>query len=185
VNQPESELARLIFHELTHQVAFASGDTVFNESFATTVERLGSARWLAAHGNDAARDDATLIERRREDFLTLTRSTREQLAQVYAGATSDDERRQGKAETIAALQAGHAALKAGAWHGYSGYDAWFGRVNNATLGMVAAYDTLVPHFELLLAAQGNDLPRFFAEVQRLAALPRDERWRQLGATPPP
>jgi predicted aminopeptidase len=185
VNQPESELARLIFHELTHQVAFASGDTVFNESFATTVERVGSARWLAAHGSEAARDDATLIERRREDFLTLTRSTREQLAQLYAGATSDDERRKGKAEKIAALQAEHAALKAGAWQGYSGYDAWFGRVNNATLGMVAAYDSLVPHFESLLAAQGNDLPRFYAEVQRLAALPRDERWRQLGATPPP
>ena len=185
VNQPESELARLIFHELTHQVAFAPGDTVFNESFAATVERIGSARWLAAHGSDAARDEALRIERRREDFRMLTRRTREQLARVYAGTESNDERRQGKAETIAALQAEHEALKAGAWQGFSGYDAWFGRVNNATLGIVAAYDTLVPRFEELLVAQGNDLPRFYAEVQRLAALPRDERWRQLGAVPPP
>ena len=43
---PEGELARLIFHELSHQVAFAEGDTMFNESFATSVERLGGERWL-------------------------------------------------------------------------------------------------------------------------------------------
>ena len=185
VNQPESELARSIFHELTHQVAFAPGDTVFNESFATTVERIGSARWLAAHGSQAARDEAARIERRREDFRTLTRIAREQLAQIYAGTAANDERRQGKAEKIATLQAAHEALKAGAWQGFGGYDAWFSGVNNATLGMVAAYDTLVPRFEQLLAAQDNDLTRFYAEVQRLAALPRDERWRQLGAAPPP
>ena len=46
---PEGELARLIFHELSHQVAYASGDTEFNESFATTVERLGGARWMRPH----------------------------------------------------------------------------------------------------------------------------------------
>jgi predicted aminopeptidase len=42
----EVELSRLIFHELAHQVAFAQGDTMFNESFATSVERLGGERWL-------------------------------------------------------------------------------------------------------------------------------------------
>ena len=44
INYPEVELARLIFHELAHQVAYASGDTMFNESFATAVERFGSQR---------------------------------------------------------------------------------------------------------------------------------------------
>jgi predicted aminopeptidase len=57
IRYPEGELARLVFHELAHQVAYASDDTTFNESFATAVERLGGARWLAQAG-DAARDDA-------------------------------------------------------------------------------------------------------------------------------
>lgn len=39
---PEGELARMIFHELSHQVVYADNDTVFNESFATAVERIGS-----------------------------------------------------------------------------------------------------------------------------------------------
>ena len=41
---PEGELARLIFHELAHQVAYAKGDTQFNESFATAVERIEIGR---------------------------------------------------------------------------------------------------------------------------------------------
>ena len=49
VQWPEGELARLIFHELAHQVAYAPGDTTFNESFATAVERIGSQRWLEAN----------------------------------------------------------------------------------------------------------------------------------------
>jgi len=55
MHYPEGELARLIFHELAHQVVYAKDDTMFNESFATAVERLGGARWLAAHASDAAR----------------------------------------------------------------------------------------------------------------------------------
>ena len=46
---PEGDFVRLLFHELAHQVVYAQGDTVFNESFATAVERLGSARWMAEH----------------------------------------------------------------------------------------------------------------------------------------
>ena len=37
IRYPETEVARLIFHELAHQVAYAKDDTVFNESFAVTV----------------------------------------------------------------------------------------------------------------------------------------------------
>ena len=50
IDYPEGELARLIFHELAHQVLYAKNDTMFNESFATAVERLGGARWLADAG---------------------------------------------------------------------------------------------------------------------------------------
>ena len=54
VHWPEGELARLVFHELSHQVVYAADDTMFNESFATAVERLGGARWLAQHGSPGA-----------------------------------------------------------------------------------------------------------------------------------
>ncbi len=184
VQSPEGELARLIFHELSHQVAFAPDDTIFNESFATTVERVGTARWLAEFGSTAARDALALQQARRADFRALTATYRERLNALYESTASDDDKRRGKAGLLAQLRADHAALKAGAWQGYTGYDGWFDRVNNASFGVLAAYTELVPQFERLLAAQGGDLPRFYAEVQRLAALPMDERRRALQIAAP-
>ena len=51
VRWPETEVARMVFHELAHQVVYVKDDTQFNESFAAAVEEAGVARWLAAQGN--------------------------------------------------------------------------------------------------------------------------------------
>jgi predicted aminopeptidase len=184
VQSAEGELARLIFHELSHQVAFAPGDTVFNESFATTVERLGTARWLVDHGSPSVREALAIQGARRADFRALTTRYRDSLSSLYQSAASDDDKRRGKAELLAQLRADHAELKAGRWQGYTGYDGWFDRVNNTSFGVLAAYTGLVPQFERLLAAQGGDLPRFYAEVRRLAGLPMDERRRALQVADP-
>jgi predicted aminopeptidase len=175
---PEAELARLVFHELAHQVAYASGDTTFNESFATTVERIGLQRWQAATGRSI---EEAVVTARRQDFRTLTGRTRAALLQLYASEQSDDAKRARKAELMAQMRRAYAELKAGAWSGYSGYDAWFAGANNASLGLLAAYDGLVPAFQRLLAREGGDLPRFYAEVRRLAALPAAQRQATLGS----
>ena len=47
VRYREVDLARLIFHELAHQVVYVKDDTSFNESFAVAVEEAGVGRWLA------------------------------------------------------------------------------------------------------------------------------------------
>ena len=57
IRYPEGELARLIFHELAHQVAYAKGDTLFNESFATSVEQIGGRMWLQQHADAKAREE--------------------------------------------------------------------------------------------------------------------------------
>jgi predicted aminopeptidase len=181
IRYPEGELARMIFHELAHQVAYAEGDTEFNESFATAVERLGGARWLAAHASAAARDEYTSFDVRRQDFRRLARAARERLDAVYRSDASDEAKRAGKARVFADLRAEHKSLKAGAWHGYAGYDGWFERVNNASLGVQGAYNDSVPAFEALFAQQGSDFGRFYAEVRRLAGLPRAERRATLDA----
>ncbi|MDT7837522.1 aminopeptidase [Aquabacterium sp. OR-4] len=184
VRGSENELARLVFHELAHQVVFAAGDTEFNESYATAVERLGLARWQA----DAGRlPDDPAVARRRHDFRQITHRTRAALQALYASAAPEAERRARKAEILAAMRAEHAALKAGghpAWAGFDGYDPWFANANNATLALQASYDGLVPAFERLFAREGSDFGRFHAAVQRLADLPRDQRHATLRALGP-
>ncbi len=178
---PEGELARLVFHELAHQVAYANDDTTFNESFAVAVERLGGRRWLEQQAGEAARAEYARFDERRQQFRALTLKTRQALKAVYDGAAPEEEKRRRKVEVMAALRAEHAALKAGPWGGFAGYDGWIERANNASFGVQAAYDELVPQFERLFEKNGRDFDRFYAAVKALAALPKDERRATLAA----
>ena len=182
INFPEGELARLIFHELAHQIAYAKGDTEFNESFATSVELIGGRRWLSEHASAEAREDYARFDGRRQDFRVLTKKYRDKLEGLYKSDASDEQKRSAKAQLMSELRDEYQAMKAQRWGGFSGYDAWFARANNASLGVLSAYNELVPDFERLFERQGRDFPRFYAEVKRLAALPtKDERRKALAA----
>ncbi|MGE0315592.1 MAG: aminopeptidase [Lautropia sp.] len=176
IRYPDAELARLLFHELAHQVVYAKGDTTFNESYATAVERLGVARWLEAHGDAAARDAWARYLSRRADFLALLERHRDTLRAIYAGPGTDEDKRRRKRETFEALRAGYRALRDGRWGGYRGYDRWFDQpLGNAHLGAIASYTRWVPAFEAIFAQQHGDFGRFHAEVARLAKMDVAER----------
>lgn len=176
IRWPETELARLIFHESAHKIVYVKDDTTFNESFATAVEEAGIEAWMAQPGKGALRGDFERAQRMRADFADLVMRHRGALEALYASPLPEAGKRQGKAAIIATLRAEYRALRDGPWDGYAGYDRWFGQeINNATLASVGLYRGLVPAFRALLAQQGGDLPRFYAEVRRLAALPAAER----------
>ncbi len=181
IGWPEIELARMMFHELAHQVAYAESDTVFNESYASAVERLGGERWAARHADAAARAETAVLDARRRDFRALASRTRQALEAIYASAVGDDAKRAAKIVAMRRMRGEHAALKAGPWQGWTGYDDWFERANNASLAVLGAYDDLVPAFECLFAAVGSDFRRFHAEVRRIAALPMAQRRTALPA----
>jgi len=181
VGGSESDLARLIFHELAHQQVYVSGDTTFNESFATAVERIGTAMWLQQHGSDAARAQYAQLEARRDDFRRLTQRYRQALQALYAEPLDDAVKLQRKAALLAQLRDQYARLKAQRWGGYSGYDAWFAKANNAALGVLAAYTARAGAFEALFHRQGDDFTRFYAAVRRLADEPKAKRDAALDA----
>jgi len=52
------DLANTVIHELTHNTFYASGQAVFNESFANFVGARGSAWFFRARGSPAAADQA-------------------------------------------------------------------------------------------------------------------------------
>jgi predicted aminopeptidase len=167
IHYPEPEVARLIFHELAHQIAYAAGDSPFNESFATAVEEVGLSRWLDAHGDDTMRDSYRLYKDRRNDFLALLNKYRLQLQTTYKEPISDNEKRQRKSEIMRRMQSDYLALKQ-AWGSYSGYDRWFNEpVSNAHFALIATYNDLVPEFKVLMAEQ-KTLAAFYAAVKALA-----------------
>jgi predicted aminopeptidase len=188
VGYPEGDLARLIFHELAHQVVYVQDDTPFNESFATAVERLGVARWLAASGSEKATADYAALEQQRLQFRTLTQDARRALAGIYeskaAPALSQQAQLAMKTIAFESFRASYAELKK-SWAvpagSLSGYDRWVAEANNASFGAQAAYDELVPGFEALFARSGSNWPAFYDAVRQLARLPKDERREKLAA----
>ena len=182
IRYPEGELARIIFHELAHQVLYVQGDTPFNESFATAVEQLGGARWLATFGSVAARDDYAAFDTRRKQFRALTMETRDRLRLIYTSDSSAGPERQKQAArkqaTMRDFHDRYERLKQ-AWGGYAGYDPWVANANNASFGAQAAYDELVPAFEALFAREGGNWRAFYDAVRRLADMPAPERTQAL------
>jgi len=179
IQYPESELARLMFHELAHQRLYVKDDTRFNESFAATVEQAGVERWLAQNGNERERAVYARQQRMRREFVALLVKYRALLEQYYRQDLPPEQKRLGKAQRFAEMSEEYRQLKE-SWGGFAGYDRWFaGKPNNATLASVALYTELVPAFRALLAREGGDLPRFYAAVKQLARLPKDERDARL------
>ncbi|MGI9249638.1 MAG: aminopeptidase [Pseudohongiellaceae bacterium] len=185
IERSPSRLAALIFHELAHQVVYVRSDTIFNESFATTVEREGLRRWLKARGTQTAQagqgaqqaeeegEAPTLAEQEKYqiDFVALVNKYRKRLDAVYATELEPDAMRAEKARVQEELRAAYAELKitwsSNGGDSYDGYDAWFaGPLNNAQLATVAYYNDLVPAFTQLLAGVNGDLPSFYALVRK-------------------
>jgi predicted aminopeptidase len=175
IRYPTPQLARLIFHELAHQLVYVRDDSVFNESFAVTVEQEGMRRWLDRYGREQDRTTSVLIAQRRDQFVELIEAYRERLGSLYRTHSTREAMRSRKAELFAALEADYAKLKE-TWGGFSGFDRWFeGKPNNALLASIAIYTKKVPAFEALLAREGGDLPRFYAAAKALARLDKAER----------
>ena len=194
IGYPEGELARIIFHELAHQVAYVADDTSFNESFATAVERLGGARWLAKYGSETTKAEYDVYDGRRKQFKSLTMATRLQLAEIYnenksiAGdkytvlaiknIAKNEEKNVSKNKIIESFKLQYELLKV-SWNGYAGYDNWVKQANNAAFGALAAYDDGVPQFEALFEQQGGDWLKFYAAAQKLAGMPKEARQTAL------
>ena len=175
IDRPEADVAGLLFHELAHQKIYVSGDTSFNESFATAMELEGVKRWFEQNGTPQQAVAYRQKVQRRDEFADLVIKHRARLAEIYASNLSDADKRAAKSREFAELRQDYAALKA-SWGGDATYDGWFaGDLNNAKLIAVGLYTQYVPAFQRLLAQQYGDLAAFYRAVDRLAHLPQTER----------
>jgi predicted aminopeptidase len=175
IHRSEADLAGLLFHELAHQKLYVSGDSAFNESFATVIELEGVKRWFEHQGTAQQTEAYQQKIKRREEFTALVLKHRTRLKETYASDLSDAEKRLAKMRVFGELRNDYATLKAD-WGGYTVFDNWFAQdLNNAHLIAIGLYTQYVAAFQALLAQHGGDLATFYREVERLAQLPPDER----------
>lgn len=159
IRNPDAELARLIFHELAHQLLYVKGESTFNESFAVAVERAGVQRWLAATGRSAGLKLFFEGHETSRRFVEELARARVRLKALYGMPLPPEAMRERKRAEFAELQK---ALESNSRFRIL-------EPNNALLASYATYTQMVPVFEKLLEDEGGDLPRFYERVRKLAS----------------
>jgi predicted aminopeptidase len=181
IHYPDSELARLIFHELAHQVAYVKDDSEFNESFATAVEKEGLRRWLAKYGDAAQEKNIAQSETRKNQFNQLLIETKQKLEWLYQSDLDATKKRIHKNEIFSELLKDYEQKKL-SWDGYKGFDRWINASsNNAMISAFSIYTQQVPAFSALLSHLENDLPKFYSAVKVIARQEKSERMAKLAS----
>ncbi len=173
----DEQLVALIFHELTHQRFYLPGDTAFNESYASFVEREGLRQWLVGRGAappDSAREQAY------RQLVAVVLATRERLRSLYTSDVSTEIMRQHKQAEFIRLRQQYARLRREQWGGHGYFDRWISQpLNNATLLPFGLYDGWFGAFAQLFKQVQGDWASFHQAVEQLAAHPVAERKARL------
>jgi predicted aminopeptidase len=174
------ELASMIFHELAHQLLYVQNDSRFDEAFAVTVEDEGLKRWLEYKGRSAHIARWRQARAEDEQFVTLLRHARDQLARLYASSAPRAAKLRRKQQLFAGLAVSIRALEHRLAVRFPEYDQWItAGLNNAELVSVGTYNDCVPGFERLLHQEDDDLPRFYDAARKLARESKATRDAQL------
>jgi predicted aminopeptidase len=159
IRYTDAELARLVFHELAHQIAYVRDDSTFNESFAVAVEREGLRRWLAATGREAEAKAYAAFRERNRKFADAIEQAQARLKILYRQRIAPEAMRERKRAELASLKQALADSPR-----YKDVDP-----NNALLASFATYGELVTEFEYILKENNGNLEAFYAQVKRYAA----------------
>ncbi len=175
IHWPDSRLAGLIFHELTHQKLYIDNDTSFNESLAVTVEIEGIKLWLKQQNKTEDLQRFLKQQQRQQQFLDIVFQARNKLIFLYQTPLSDKDKAIQKQLIFAGLLKNYQKLKQ-SWNGYSGYDRWLNHdLNNAKLALLATYSQYVPALTQLLQQHNYNFNEFFSAAEKIAKLPQSER----------
>jgi predicted aminopeptidase len=170
IDEDSVELVNTVIHELTHNTFYASGQAVFNESFANFVGTRG-AEWFYAARRDSAR-----VALAREDWARQKTLGRFWSA-VYnsvdsafkAHPASKQERLRARQTVFAGARERFAREIEPALPGYDPNKPVILHLDNAALMSRRMYRTGLDDFDAIYVREGGRLP---AAIERIIALAR-------------
>jgi predicted aminopeptidase len=175
IDYPSVDLAGLLFHEMAHQKLYIADDTVFNESFASTVAQAGVKQWLTSTGKD---DEFAVYMKRqklRNETIALMVDGREQLQKLFNENLSERNLDEMKKFIFSRLYTKYIIILSsfGLDSSHVGYRR--SEFNNALVASFGIYNRYKPVFmDIILKSAGN-FAVFYMEVMKLAQLPPEQR----------
>lgn len=169
------DLANTVIHELTHNTFYASGQTVFNESFANFVGARGSAWFFRSRGSPAAAD---IADARWADNKLLSRfwaTVYRSIDSAFAEHPTDSLARLVARDTVYARARRSLITELGPqFRTISSQGLERVRLDNAALLAHRIYDTDLDVFDAVWEREGGDLKKTIQKIIELArSRPKD------------
>ena len=165
LDDTDEELAETLFHELTHRTYYLKGDTMFNESFATTFAQKSVQLWLKEKGEDKRLEKYRKKMKRRDEFRSLLQEIKNELSLIYKNTNNDSEDilQKRKQDSIQSFKATCTALRK-KWNSPKSLESWIDEeINNAKIAATSVYLLKVPYFNQLWD-QANQDPNAYLEM---------------------
>ena len=171
-------LAKLIFHELTHQKIYIKNDTEFNEAMAEAIARIGIIKWLEHTGDNNRIMEFKTQLLHNDRFFELVFETQNKLDVLYQSDKADHIKENEKNILFESMDTEYRALSK-QWKNDDRFDAWFNDgLNNAKLAAIVTYRKLVPSFINIYNRLNQDLPGFYKILGKFENCSRERR-RQI------
>jgi predicted aminopeptidase len=174
------DLANTVIHELTHNTFYASGQAVFNESFANFVGARGSAWFFRSRGSSAAADQE---DARWSDEKLLARfwgKLYHTVDSAFKAHPTDSLARLAARDTLYSRARRELVDSLGPQlRTISSRGLERVRLDNAALLAHRLYATDLDVFDALWAQQGGDLRRTVAEIISLAGKNEEQTFAAL------
>jgi predicted aminopeptidase len=171
--------ARTVFHEMAHEKMRIKSDTSYNEAFAMFVGKTGHYLWVAKKYGLGAVEKLTIRDKRASDVIELVNTTHNALRSLYQ-KNYDVERMRTEKQKIFDEMKQHYLKMKNEWGGYEGFDDWFMKnFNNADIVSENEYHKLIPFFQKLFELSGKNFPAFYEKAERIAKLPKFERYLEI------
>ncbi len=161
-------LVRLVIHELLHRTTYLSGQTTFNESFATFIGSTGSAAFFAVRDGD---ESEPAKEARAAWQSQIARSERwgksiERLRALYRDVASGDRTSEdGLRERVVIFEEFGSSKE----------------MNNAVILAHYAYSSHLRQFQCVLDEEQGDVAAALARVRTATEAAPDEPFAALGS----
>ena len=165
LNDTDEELAETLFHELAHRTYYLKGDTMFNESFATSFAQKSVQLWLKEKGEEKRLEKYRKKLKRRDEFRSLLQETKNGLSLIYKNENNDSEGilEKRKQDSIQSFKATCITLRK-KWNSPESLKSWIDEeLNNAKMAASSIYLLKVPYFNRLWD-RSNQNPYAYLEI---------------------
>ncbi|PJZ68922.1 aminopeptidase [Leptospira perolatii] len=170
----ESELISLILHEMAHATVYFKGDTIFNESYASFVEEVGTESYLFSTGGKTSVELWKKEERDRNRYMFLLKSTAKKLESIYSKGGAEAEILEQKKSVILQFKK-ELMEEAKSWSGVNLKKLSEKDWNNEDFLGMLRYHSGSGYFHKRFEELGKDFGKFHEEMRKLSELSNEQR----------